>query len=72
MAGSRESTWARRPNQNFQYIPFWRLVEKIKYKAALAGIDVDFTEEAYTSKASFLDRDPLPDYEEGVCHEFLW
>ena len=37
------------------------LFEKIKYKAAMVGIEVIFTEEAYTSKASFLDHDPLPD-----------
>jgi len=24
----------------------------------------------YTSKASFLDRDPLPQYEKGVSHVF--
>ena len=30
------------------------------YKAELAGITVLITEESYTSKASFLDRDPLP------------
>lgn len=53
-------------NQNFQSVPFWKLIEKINYKAELAGIEVITTEEAYTSKASFLDRDPLPKYEEGV------
>lgn len=60
----------KRTNQNFQYIPFWRLLEKIKYKAALAGLEVMFTEEAYTSKASFFDRDPLPRYERGISHKF--
>jgi putative transposase len=60
----------KKTNQNFQYIPFWRLLEKVKYKAALAGLEVVFTEEAYTSQASFLDRDPLPKYERGVSHEF--
>ena len=38
------------------------LLEKIKYKANIAGIEVIFTEESYTSKASFYDRDPLPVY----------
>ena len=38
------------------------LLEKIKYKAAAEGIDVVFTEESYTSKSSFFDRDPLPAY----------
>ncbi len=49
----------KRNNQNFQYIPFYRLIEKIEYKAKLAGITVETTEESYTSKASYLDRDPL-------------
>jgi putative transposase len=34
----------------------------LSYKAELAGIYVLVTEESYTSKASFLDADPLPDY----------
>jgi len=46
-------------NQNFQYIPFWKLIQKIQYKAQALGIEVVLTEESYTSKASFLDRDPL-------------
>lgn len=50
--------------QNFQYVPYYGLFEKIKYKAAMEGIEVIFTEEAYTSKASFLDHDPLPKYGE--------
>jgi putative transposase len=60
----------KKTNQNFQYIPFWRLLEKVKYKAVLAGLEVVFTEEAYTSQSSFLDRDPLPAYEKGVSHVF--
>ena len=46
-------------NQNFQYISFLNLVQKIQYKALALGIEVVLTEESYTSKASFLDRDPL-------------
>jgi len=55
----------QKDRQNFQWIPFRLLLEKIKYKAELVGIEVRFTEEAYTSKASFLDGDPLPEYEKG-------
>ena len=55
----------KRNNQNFQYIPFCNLMRKVKYKAELAGIEVVFTEEAYTSKASYLDHDPIPAYEKG-------
>jgi putative transposase len=34
----------------------------LTYKAALVGIQVEVTEESYTSKASFLDLDPIPTY----------
>jgi putative transposase len=40
------------------------LTRMIQYKAAEQGIAVTLTEEAYTSKASFLDQDPLPRYDE--------
>lgn len=62
--------FGKKTNQNFQYIPFWRLLEKIEYKAILAGLEIVFVEEAYTSQASFIDRDPLPVYEKGVSHIF--
>ena len=35
----------------------------LSYKAAFVGIHVCVTEESYTSKASFLDGDPLPVYD---------
>lgn len=52
----------KKTNQAFCMIPIYLLLEKIKYKAAIVGIEVIFTEESYTSKASFYDRDPLPKY----------
>ncbi|MCD9025544.1 RNA-guided endonuclease InsQ/TnpB family protein [Cohnella silvisoli] len=55
----------KRNNQSFCHIPHHMLTSMIRYKAAEQGIDVQITEEAYTSKASFLDHDPLPRYEEG-------
>lgn len=61
---------AKKTNQAFCFVPIYTLLEKVKYKAAIAGIDVTFTEESYTSKASFFDRDPLPVYVSGVKHEF--
>lgn len=54
----------KKTNQSFCSVPFYLLLEKIKYKAEMAGIDVTFTEESYTSKASFFDNDPLPRYGE--------
>ena len=49
----------KKEKQNFQYIPFYKLIQKILYKAELAGIEVLFTEESYTSKCSYKDRNPL-------------
>jgi transposase len=47
-------------------VPIYTLLEKIKYKAILVGLDVIFTEESYTSKASFYDGDSLPTYTDSV------
>jgi IS605 OrfB family transposase len=60
----------KKTNQAFCSVPTYLLLGKIKYKAAAEGVEVVFTEEAYTSKASFYDCDPLPRYERGVEHEF--
>jgi len=55
----------KKNNQTFCSIPFYKLMQKIQYKADDVGITVEFTEEAYTSKASFLDKDEIPAYEKG-------
>ena len=46
-------------NQNFVPIPTARLIARLKQLASEYGIVVTVTEEAYTSKASFLDGDSL-------------
>lgn len=56
----------KRNNQNFVYIPHDRFIHQVQYKAALVGIAVIVDEESYTSKASFLDLDPIPVYQSGV------
>ncbi|WP_214628263.1 RNA-guided endonuclease InsQ/TnpB family protein [Paenibacillus agaridevorans] len=58
------SAIGRRHNQSFCHIPHRMLISMIQYKAAEQGITVILTEEAYTSKASFLDQDPLPRHDE--------
>lgn len=58
----QESNMGKRNNQQFVSIPHARLVEMLQYKADLVGIKVVLTEESYTSKASFLDNDPIPVY----------
>src|SRR6266568_3105654 len=55
-----EIEMGKRNNQNFVQIPHARFISMLTYKAELVGIRVLITEESYTSKASFLDRDPLP------------
>lgn len=59
----REVELGRRNNQTFVQIPHTRFIQMLTYKAELVGISVVITEESYTSKASFLDRDPLPVYD---------
>src|SRR5713226_8588061 len=58
----QESDIGKRNNQNFVSIPHARFIDMLTYKAALVGIQVEVQEESYTSKASFLDLDPIPDY----------
>jgi len=58
----QEVEMGRKKNQEFVQIPHARFIEILTYKAALRGITVILTEESYTSKASFLDRDELPTY----------
>ena len=49
-------------NQNFVNIPFNQIIEQLRYKALLAGINFMTVEESYTSKTSFLDREELYGY----------
>ena len=49
-------------NQTFVSIPYHRLRKKLSYKCELHGIDCVFQEESYTSKASCLDLDNVPEY----------
>src|SRR5690625_6144405 len=50
-------------NQKFCSIPHRRLLDMIQYKAERHGIEVVIREESYTSKASCLDMDAIPDYQ---------
>ncbi len=56
----QHSEMSKRNNQHFVQIPHARFIQMLTYKAELVGIQVRLTEESYTSKASFLDLDPLP------------
>ncbi len=52
----------KKNNQSFVSIPHARFVEMLIYKGVMKGIKVITTEESYTSKASFLSLDIIPNY----------
>ncbi len=58
----QECKMSRRNNQHFVQLPHARFIDMLTYKAKLVGIEVLVQEESYTSKASFLDLDPIPVY----------
>ena len=60
----------RKNNQNFVNVPHTKLFNQLLYKGLLNGIEVIFTEESYTSKASFFDKDELPIYGQNDNHKF--
>ncbi len=68
----QEVNKGRHNNQNFVSIPHARFIEMLTYKATLVGIQVEVTEESYTSKASFLDLDPLPTYKPNDEEEHIF
>jgi putative transposase len=68
----QEVNRGRHTNQNFVSIPHARFIDMLTYKAALVGIQVEVTEESYTSKASFVDLDPLPTYKPDDVEEHLF
>jgi len=68
----QECNLGKRTNQNFVSIPHSHFVDMLSYKAALAGIQVEVREESYTSKASFLDLDPIPDYKPNHAEEHVF
>lgn len=53
-------------NRNFVSIPHSTLIEKIQYKGLMNGIEVVITQEAYTSKCSALDLEPICKHETYV------
>jgi putative transposase len=68
----QEAGMGKRNNQNFVQIPHARFIDMLTYKALLVGIVVEVREESYTSKASFLDLDPIPDYKPNDEEEHVF
>lgn len=59
----QEINLGKNTNRNFVSIPHSALIEKIKYKGLMAGIEVVITQEAYTSKCSALDLESICKHE---------
>ena len=55
----------KKNNQNFVNIPHARFRDILIRKATIAGIATIVQEESYTSKASFIDNDEIPIYQQG-------
>lgn len=51
-------------NQNFVQIPFDRFIQMLKYKMDEVGIRLEMVNEAYTSKCSALDNEPIEKHDE--------
>jgi putative transposase len=68
----QEVNRGRHTNQNFVAIPHARFIDTLTYKASLVGIQVEVQEESYTSKASFLDLDPIPTYKPNDDTEYTF
>lgn len=61
----------KRTNQNFTQLPLGQLIDLLRYKFEGHGIPLTVTDESYTSKASFVDDDVLPEkYEAGKTYTF--
>lgn len=60
----------RRNNRNFVQIPLKSILDNLARKLGEAGIMVVFTEESYTSKASFIDNDIIPKRGDGKKRKF--
>ena len=62
----QNSNLGKRNNQNFVNIPFASIINKLKYKCELFGIEFIETEESYTSKCSFIDNEEIKYHKEYV------
>ncbi|PHA18684.1 RNA-guided endonuclease TnpB family protein, partial [Bacillus wiedmannii] len=60
----QKSDMGKKNNQTFVQIPFHKLMAAIENKCVKEGIRFLKQEESYTSKASFLDKDPVPVWSE--------
>ena len=62
----QKANLGKRNNQKFVMIPYFQLIQQIKYKAELNGITVIINEENYTSKCSALDLEKICKHDEYI------
>lgn len=60
----------RKNNRKFVQIPHQKLFQMIEYKCKKKGIEVIMREESYTSKASFIDDDFIPKFDQKNKKEY--
>ncbi len=53
------SKLSRAVNRRFIPLPFYKIIESIRYKAMFCGIEIIIQEESYTSKCSALDNESI-------------
>ena len=58
----QEINLGRQNNRKFVQIPHQKLFQMLEYKCKQKGIEIIFREESYTSKASFVDNDFIPEF----------
>ncbi|HDR4601695.1 MULTISPECIES: RNA-guided endonuclease TnpB family protein [Bacillus] len=68
----QKSDMGNKSNQTFVQIPFHKLMAAIENKCVKEGIRFLKQEESYTSKASFLDKDPVPVWSKGDKTHYLF
>lgn len=68
----QEVSMGKQNNQQFVQLPHARFIDQLTYKAKLVGIQVILQEESYTSKASFLDNDPIPTYQANRSEKLVF
>ena len=58
----RNCNMGKANNQLLSQLPLSKLIFKLEYTCKVEGIDTLVINESYTSKASFFDKDPIPNY----------
>ena len=66
----QHSNMGKKNNREFQQINYTELINTLDYLCERHGMKFVVVEESYTSKASFLDGDEIPEHYDGEQHHF--